>query len=109
MLDVSILIVNWNTCEITLDCLQSVYEQTTEITFEVIVVDNASSDDSVQRIEAEFPHARRFELSTGHLSVRNLHFYRRLGYQDFKTIAVSPTLSFVYLHKLRAPTEYPDG
>ncbi len=55
MLDVSILIVNWNTCQITLDCIRSVYAQTKAISFEVIVVDNASADDSVEKIEAEFP------------------------------------------------------
>jgi ribosomal protein S18 acetylase RimI-like enzyme len=52
-------------------------------------------------IEAELPHARRFELFTGHLSERNLGFYRGLGYRDFKTEVMSPALSFVYLHKLR--------
>lgn len=50
-------------------------------------------------IEAHFPRVRRFELFTGHLSTRNLHFYRGLGYRDFKTVAVNPTLSFVYLEK----------
>lgn len=50
-------------------------------------------------IESEFLGVRRFELFTGHQSVRNLHFYRALGYRDFKTVAVSPALSFVYLEK----------
>lgn len=50
-------------------------------------------------IEAEFPGVRRFELFTGHLSTRNLRFYRSLGYQEFKTIAVDARLSFVYLQK----------
>jgi ribosomal protein S18 acetylase RimI-like enzyme len=50
-------------------------------------------------IEARFPQAQRFELFTGHLSTRNLRFYRGLGYRDFKTVAVSPSLSFVYLEK----------
>ena len=51
-------------------------------------------------IEAQFPRIRRFELFTGHLSTRNLSFYRGLGYQDFKTVVLSPALSFVYLEKL---------
>lgn len=50
-------------------------------------------------IEAQFPGVRRFELFTGHLSKRNLGFYRGLGYREFKTLLVSPTLSFVYLEK----------
>lgn len=51
-------------------------------------------------IEAQFPQAKRFELFTGHLSTRNLFFYRSLGYRELKTVALSPELSFIYLEKL---------
>ena len=56
--DVSIVIVNWNTREMLRDCLRSVYESTTTVLFETIVVDNASCDQSVEMIESEF-HAVR--------------------------------------------------
>lgn len=52
---VSIMLVNWNTREMTLDCLRTVYEQTREVPFEVIVVDNGSHDGSAEAIAAEFP------------------------------------------------------
>ncbi len=55
--DVSAIIVNWNTRDILRDCLKSIYVQTRDITFEVIVVDNASVDSSVQMIRTEFPQA----------------------------------------------------
>lgn len=45
-MDVSIIIVNYNTCRLTADCIDSVFEKTRGIDFEVIVVDNASSDES---------------------------------------------------------------
>jgi hypothetical protein len=48
--DLSIVIVNFNTKAITLACLQSLYQYTVGIDFEVIVVDNASTDDSVAEL-----------------------------------------------------------
>ena len=54
-LDVSIIIVNYNTKELTRNCLKSVFEQTKDISFEVIVSDNGSKDGSVEMIKSEFP------------------------------------------------------
>jgi len=55
VVDVSIIVVNWNTREITCDCLKSLYEQTQDILFEVVVIDNASIDGSVDMIKNKFP------------------------------------------------------
>lgn len=46
MLDVSVIIVNFNTLEVTAKCIESIYERTEDINFEVIIVDNASNDGS---------------------------------------------------------------
>ena len=54
----SIIIVNWNTRDITRNCLQSIREEVANISYEVIVVDNASSDASIEMIRAEFPEVR---------------------------------------------------
>jgi GT2 family glycosyltransferase len=50
--DVSIILVNWNTRALTLECIESVRKNTTGISYEIIVVDNASSDDSVAALKA---------------------------------------------------------
>ena len=52
---VSIIIVNWNSREMLKDCLNSLYKTLTDITFEIIVVDNDSADQSIEMVEAEFP------------------------------------------------------
>jgi len=51
---VSIIIISYNTCALTLACLKSVYAET-QHPFELIVVDNASSDGSAAAIAKEFP------------------------------------------------------
>lgn len=45
-MDVSTILVNYNTKEMTLDCINSIYDKTNGVEFEVIVVDNNSSDGS---------------------------------------------------------------
>ena len=46
MTDVSIIIVNYNTLKMTSECIDSVIEKTEGISYEIILVDNASSDGS---------------------------------------------------------------
>ena len=50
-MDVSVIIVNYNTKELTLNCVNSVYEKSTGIIFEIIIVDNASKDGSKELFE----------------------------------------------------------
>jgi hypothetical protein len=54
-LDLAIVIVNYNTSSLLRDCLRSVYASEGGFSFDVCVVDNASPDDSVAMVRAEFP------------------------------------------------------
>lgn len=45
-MDVSIIIVNYNTLDITKNCIDSIYKSNTKVKFEIIVVDNGSTDGS---------------------------------------------------------------
>jgi GT2 family glycosyltransferase len=54
-LDLSVVIVNWNTKDLLLQCLASLYETIRGISFEVWLVDNASTDGSVGAAQKQFP------------------------------------------------------
>ncbi len=52
-MDVSVIIVNFNTKALTRQCIDSVFEKTTGVSFEVILVDNASTDGSIDLFERD--------------------------------------------------------
>jgi len=58
-IDISVIIVNWNTKDLLRNCLNSVYQTVRNLFFEVIVVDNSSSDGSIALLEKEFPFVIR--------------------------------------------------
>lgn len=60
--DVSILIVNYKTPRLIIDCLQSVYALTAGVSLEVIVADNDSGDGSRELVTAEFPAIRWIDM-----------------------------------------------
>jgi GT2 family glycosyltransferase len=62
---VSILVVSYNTREMTLACLRSVRDQTT-VPHEVILVDNVSQDGSAEAVAAEFPGVTLLAETTNH-------------------------------------------
>ncbi|NJL95051.1 MAG: glycosyltransferase family 2 protein [Anaerolineae bacterium] len=70
MIDLAVVIVNWNTRALTLDCLSTLFAdlQTSALSTQVWVVDNASHDDSVPAIRAAFPQVQLIA------SERNLGF-----------------------------------
>ena len=52
-MDVSIIIVNYNTKKLTSDCITSIVEKTQGISYEIILVDNASIDGSKDLFEKD--------------------------------------------------------
>lgn len=56
--EISIVFANWNTRDYLRECLHSVMEKTIGLTYEFIVVDDGSTDGSVEMLRAEFPQVR---------------------------------------------------
>ncbi|HVS97179.1 MAG TPA: glycosyltransferase family 2 protein [Puia sp.] len=61
-MDLSVIIVNYRTPTLTRDCLRSLRAETRGLQYEVIVVDNASGDDSRDQITGEFPDVRWIQM-----------------------------------------------
>jgi GT2 family glycosyltransferase len=55
-MDISVIIVNWNTIDLLQNCLESIYKTICDISYEIIVVDNASRDGSVAMLREKYPH-----------------------------------------------------
>jgi GT2 family glycosyltransferase len=56
--DLSVCVVTYNTRELLRECLASIYLHTEGIRFEVIVVDNGSSDGTIEMVRTQFPQTR---------------------------------------------------
>ena len=72
--ELSILIVSYNTRDMTLECLQSIWDATRETSFEVILIDNNSSDGSADAVETQFPDVRlvRSDKNLGFAGANNI-------------------------------------
>ena len=57
-LDLSIIILNYKTPDLTLTCLESLYTHTSGLDYEVILVDNASEDGVLEKVRERFPKTR---------------------------------------------------
>jgi GT2 family glycosyltransferase len=70
---ISIFIVNYNTCSLLEQCLQSIFDTKGDISVEVFVADNSSTDGSPEMIESEFPQVllTRYSQNVGYVRAIN--------------------------------------
>jgi GT2 family glycosyltransferase len=121
-MDLSIVIVNWNGLAVLRNCLRSIFEKPQGLAFEVIVVDNASHDASVEVVQREFPQViiLRNQQNLGFAAANNQAFAvargRYILLLNNDTLVLEDTLakSVLYLDAnpgvgaLGCRIEYPD-
>lgn len=121
--DVSIIIVNYNTFEITCNCIRSVYEKTKDLSFEIILVDNKSTDRDPAGFNILFPQLTLIqnEQNLGFSKANNIGIEQSKGKSilllNSDTIlqnnAIAITHHFLKQHKeygaVSAQLNYPDG
>jgi len=81
MVNLSIIIVNWNTKEFLLSCVRSVFENEQRISSEVILVDNGSQDGSGSEVKKAFPlvHLIQNEKNVGFAGAVNQGLQKASG------------------------------
>lgn len=102
MIDLAIVIVNYNTRDMLRNCLASIDESQGDFSYEVCVVDNASEDGSAAMVRAEFPQVRLIEspINGGYAYANNLGLrafgFPRHGSTELTEVS-SPTPRFALL------------
>lgn len=76
----SVIVLNWNGRHLLTDCLSSLRQQSFQ-NFETILVDNGSTDDSVEFVEKEFPEIRlvKLNLNLGYAAGNNRGVHEARG------------------------------
>jgi GT2 family glycosyltransferase len=103
-MELSIICVNWNSVDYLRECIASVYEQTKDISFEIIVVDNASSQEGVDTLQQEFPEVSIIKCAEnlGFAGANNIGFRQATGAYVLllnpDTKLVSPAINIMLAH-----------
>jgi GT2 family glycosyltransferase len=101
MIALSIIIVNWNSTAYLLKCVESIYAYTKDLTFEIIVVDNASPDADVAVVKQQFPDVLLIEsaVNLGFAGANNVGFRASKGefvvFLNPDTVLISPAFDLM--------------
>lgn len=125
MVDLSFIIVNWNTRQLLIDCISSIYTTVTGISYHIHVVDNGSGDGSVKAVHDQFPMVlvienqenRGFAAAVNQALEKNITNYTYSVLLNTDTLlqkgAIQAMYSFMEQHKdagiVGAQLQKPDG
>jgi GT2 family glycosyltransferase len=79
LLDLTVIISNYNTRELLRNCLDSIYQHTSGLTFEVVCIDDNSSDGSADMVDKNFPQVVLVGNTVNHLYARNHNLGMRMS------------------------------
>ena len=102
--DLSIIIVNWNGAGLLARCVETIVTSAPKTTYEIVVIDNASTDDSVAQLCANEVAARM--IASEQLRIINNSENRGFGAANNQAFTLSDS-PFVFL--LNLDTEVPAG
>jgi len=79
--ELSIIIVNYNVRQLLLNCIQSIIDTSANVNYEIIVVDNASNDGSIEAVKGAFPQLQVIanKENVGFASANNQGFELAVG------------------------------
>ena len=123
MFDLHLIIVNWNTRQLLIDCINSIYTTVTNLSYQINVVDNGSTDDSVRAVRERFtevlitenPENRGFAAAVNQVLDEDIAKYSVLLNTDtiLQKDAIHILYSFLEQHKdvgiAGAQLQKPDG
>ena len=122
-MQVSVIILNYNTFELTCKCIQSVLDQTKDLVYEIILVDNASVECDASLFQVKFPDIKlvQSQINLGFAGGNNLGLKSALGDvilllnsdTELKNNAIKLCYDYLISHKkvgaVTTKLLYPDG
>lgn len=108
-MDVSIIIINYNTFNLIVDCIVSIYSKTSGVSYEIIVVDNNSPNRDIEGLTLIFPKIRLILNSTnaGFGAGNNLGSKSALGkyllFLNSDTLLLNNAINEFYLYMDKHP------
>lgn len=108
-MDLSIICVNWNSVDYLRECISSIYANTHELSFEIIVVDNASPQGGVETLKEQFSAITIIKSPTnvGFAAANNLGFKHSSGayvlFLNPDTELIGPTINTLFQYMKSLP------